>query len=114
MLRSTAEGVTLAVRAQPGAKKTAIAGVYGDGDAAQLKIAVQAPPVEGRANEALIAFLAETFGIPKRSIELLTGELSRSKVFLLRGVSLQQARLKLQTPLSKEQPNGCSDTRHSS
>jgi hypothetical protein len=51
-----------------------------------LKIAVQAPPVEGRANEALIAFLAETFGIPKRSVELVSGESSRSKVFLLRGV----------------------------
>ena len=92
MLREGAGGVTLAVRAQPGAKKTAIVGVYGEGDAAQLKVAVQAPPVEGRANEALIAFLAETFGIPKRSVELVSGELSRSKVFLLRGVSLQDIR----------------------
>jgi uncharacterized protein len=91
MLRDVAGGVTLAVRAQPGAKKTAIAGVYGDGDAAQLKIAVQAPPVEGRANEALIAFLAETFGVPKRSVDLVSGELSRSKVFLIRGISAQQA-----------------------
>ena len=63
MLREVGGGVTLAVRAQPGAKKTAIVGVYGEGEAAQLKIAVQAPPVEGRANEALIAFLAEMFGI---------------------------------------------------
>ncbi|HXS75183.1 MAG TPA: DUF167 domain-containing protein [Terracidiphilus sp.] len=86
MLREVPGGVTLAVRAQPAAKKTAIAGVYGEGDTAQLKIAVQAPPVEGRANEALIAFLAETFGLPKRSVELVSGELSRSKVFLLRGV----------------------------
>ena len=61
MLRAAADGVTLAVRAQPGAKKTAIAGIYGEGTTAQLKIAVQAPPIEGRANEALIAFLAETF-----------------------------------------------------
>ena len=79
-------GVTLAVRAQPGAKKTAIAGIYGDGDAAQLKIAVQAPPVEGRANEALVAFLAETFNVPRKSVELVSGELSRSKLFLLRGL----------------------------
>jgi hypothetical protein len=86
MLREVPGGVTLAVRVQPGAKKTAIVGVYGEGDSAQLKIAVQAPPVEGRANEALIAFLAETFNIPKRSVELVSGELSRSKVFLLRGV----------------------------
>ena len=91
MLRATVEGVTLAVRAQPGAKKTAITGVYGEGAAAQLKIAVHAPPLEGRANQALIAFLAETLGVTKNAVELKTGELSRSKVFLLRGVSLEKA-----------------------
>lgn len=95
MLREVAGGVTLSVRAQPGAKKTAIVGIYGEGDSAQLKIAVQAPPVEGRANEALIAFLAETFGVPKRLIELVSGHLSRSKVFLLREITLQDARVKL-------------------
>ncbi|MGD0938256.1 MAG: DUF167 domain-containing protein [Terracidiphilus sp.] len=91
MLRSTAEGVTLAVRAQPGAKKTAITGVYGEGAAAQLKIAVHAPPLEGRANSALIAFLAEFFGLPRNHVEILSGELNRSKVFLLRGLKLQDA-----------------------
>lgn len=91
MIRATAEGVTLAVRAQPGAKKTAIVGVYGEGDAAQLKIAVQAPPIEGRANQALIAFLANHFGIPKSAVELISGDLSRSKVFSLRGVSASRA-----------------------
>jgi uncharacterized protein len=90
MLRTVAAGVTLAVRAQPGAKKTAITGVYGEGDAAQLKIAVHAPPIEGRANLALTAFLAETFAIPKSSVELISGELSRSKAFLLRGVTRSQ------------------------
>jgi len=93
MLREVAGGVMLSVRAQPGAKKTAIVGIYGEGEAAQLKIAVQAAPVEGRANEALIAFLAETFDLPKRAVELESGQLSRSKVFLLRGVTLQAARL---------------------
>ena len=88
MLRETKDGVTLAVRAQPGAKKTAIVGVYGEGDRAQLKIAVQAPPIEGRANEALIAFLAGIFSLPESSVELKSGELSKSKVFLLRGVTL--------------------------
>lgn len=91
MLRASADGVTLAVRAQPGARKTAIAGVYGEGDAAQLKIAVHAPPIEGRANAALIAFLAESFGLPQRAVELVSGELARSKVFLLRGVTRAQA-----------------------
>ena len=87
--------MTLAVRAQPGARKTAITGVYGEGATAQLKIAVQAPPVEGRANAALIAFLAETFGVAKNRVELVSGELSRSKVFLLREVTLERAQMKL-------------------
>jgi uncharacterized protein (TIGR00251 family) len=91
MLRANAAGVTLAVRAQPGAKKTAITGVYGEGTAAQLKIAVQAPPVEGRANSALVAFLAALFVLPKNQIDMVSGELSRSKVFLLRGVTLEKA-----------------------
>jgi len=93
ILRSVAGGVTLAVRALPGAKKkTAILGIYCEGEMARLKIAVQAPAIDGRANSALIEFLAEFFGIPKSSVELMSGELSRSKVFLLRGVTLQQAR----------------------
>ena len=99
MIRETAAGVTLAVRAQPGAKKTAITGIYGDGPAAQLKIAVHAPPLEGRANEALIAFLADFFSLPRAHVELISGELSRSKVFLLRGVKLSQANVALSKSL---------------
>jgi uncharacterized protein len=91
MMRETAEGVTLAVRVQPGAKKTAIIGVYGEGATAQLKIAVQAPPIEGRANEALIAFLAGFFAVSRTNVALVSGGLSRSKVFLLRGVARAQA-----------------------
>jgi uncharacterized protein (TIGR00251 family) len=90
MLRASAGGVTLAVRVQPGAKKTAIVGVYGEGVDAQLKIAVQAPPIEGRANSVLIAFLADFFDVPKNRVELVNGALSRSKVFLLHGISLAQ------------------------
>lgn len=95
MIRAVAGGVTLAVRAQPGAKKTAIVGVYGEGVSAQLKIAVHAPPVEGKANLALIDFLAETFGLAKNQVDLVSGELSRSKVFLLSGVTAEQAKAKL-------------------
>jgi uncharacterized protein (TIGR00251 family) len=91
VIRETEEGITLAVRAQPGAKKTAIVGIYGEGVAAQLKIAVHAPPIEGRANEALIAFLAGLFSIARRDVVLLSGETNRSKVFLLKGVSLDRA-----------------------
>ena len=98
MLRETKDGVTLAVRAQPGAKKTAILGVYGEGAHAQLKVAVQAPPVEGRANQALIEFLAEKLSLPRSSVVLLAGELSRSKVLLIRGLKLEQARAALGNP----------------
>jgi uncharacterized protein (TIGR00251 family) len=95
MIRAATNGVTLAVRAQPGAKRTAITGVYGEGAAAQLKIAVQAPPIEGRANLALIAFLADAFGVAKNRVELVSGELSRSKVFQVRGVTVARAEAQL-------------------
>lgn len=91
MLRAGPSGVTLAVRAQPGAKKTAIIGIYGEGATAQLRIAVQAPPLEGRANEALIALLAQKFALPKNAVKLISGELSRSKVFLLEGITMARA-----------------------
>ncbi len=92
MIRETANGVTLAVHVQPGAKRTAIMGVYGEGATSELKIAVQAPPVEGRANHALIAFLADFFSLSRSAVELVSGELSRSKVFLLRGAKLDDVR----------------------
>jgi uncharacterized protein (TIGR00251 family) len=92
----------LAVRAQPGAKKTAFVGVYGEGDGAQLKIAVHAPPIEGRANAALVEFLAETFGLAKHSVELVSGELSRSKVFLMRGVSAAGIKTKIETQIGSK------------
>jgi uncharacterized protein (TIGR00251 family) len=88
MIRETAAGVTIAVRAQPGAKKTAITGIYGEGPAAQLKIAVHAPPIEGRANEALIEVLADLFSLSRKNVVIVSGASSRSKVFLLRRASL--------------------------
>ncbi len=101
MIRATSNGVTIAVRAQPGAKKTAITGVYGEGAAAQLKIAVQAPPIEGRANEALVHFLAAIFGIPRANVDLVAGDLSRSKVFLLRGVTQERATSLIEDQMGK-------------
>jgi hypothetical protein len=101
MLRSAEGGVTLAVRALPGAKKkTAVLGVYCEGEKARLKIAVRAPAVEGRANSALIEFLANKFRVAKSYVELVSGELSRSKVFLIRGVSLKQAEVLIQEWIS--------------
>jgi hypothetical protein len=93
-------GVTLAVRAQPGAKKTAIVGTYGEGESAQLKSQVHAPPIEGRANAALIDFLADLFNLPRKRVELVNGELSRSKVFLLRGASAAEVRVKIEMQIA--------------
>jgi uncharacterized protein len=90
-LREHEQGCTLTVRVQPGARKTAILGSYGDSDQTALKIALQAPPVDGRANEALVAFIAATLHIPKSSVQLLSGKTSRSKLLLLNGISISEA-----------------------
>ena len=84
-LREHAEGVVISVRAQPGAKRSAVVGLHDGG----LKIAVSAPPLEGRANDALADFLRMLFGLRRSQVELIQGEKSRSKTFLLRGIAAQ-------------------------
>lgn len=69
------------MHAQPGARRTGTAGLHGDA----LKIRVAAPALEDRANEALIEFLADRFGVPRRSVELLSGARSRMKRFRIVG-----------------------------
>jgi hypothetical protein len=73
--RSTGNIITLTLHVQPGAKQTTIAGLHGDA----LKIRLAAPPVEGRANEALLRFIADVFKVPLRDVELKQGEQSRHK-----------------------------------
>ena len=65
----------LTIHVQPGAKTTSCAGIHGDA----LKIRLQAPPVDGKANQALIAWLAKTLGCPQSAIELTRGQTSRRK-----------------------------------
>jgi len=75
--RLTADGrITLTLHIQPGAKKTEFAGRHGDA----LKIRLAAPPVDGKANEALIKFVAETLKLPKSAVNLKSGQTSRRKV----------------------------------
>ena len=75
--RSGADGsVSLSVHVQPGAKRTEIAGVHGDA----LKIRLAAPPVDGKANAALIDFVAERLGLAKSAVSLKSGQTSRRKV----------------------------------
>lgn len=86
-LSETPDGVRLAVRATPRGGQNAVTGVR-DG---RLLVKVSAPPEDGKANAAIIKLLAKHFGIPPRSVELLSGAAAREKLFLLRGLSLATA-----------------------
>ena len=90
------EGCCLPVRAQPGARK---AGVLGE-QAGALKVAVTAPPQDGRANKALVGTLAELLGVRRSQVELLAGATGRDKRFLIRGLSREQLEAKVRELLS--------------
>lgn len=89
------DGCTLTVRIHPGARKNAVTGTH---DSA-LKISLTTPPVDGRANEALIAFLAETLRLPKARIVLMTGATSRSKTLRITGKSAAEVQAALDPTL---------------
>jgi uncharacterized protein (TIGR00251 family) len=78
-----AEGCLLPVRAQPRARK---AGVLGE-QAGALKVAVTAPPEDGRANKALTEALRDALGLKRTQVELVSGQTSRDKRFLIRGLT---------------------------
>ncbi len=82
-LLPTNDGCVLTVKATPRANKSEIAG----SDPEWLRVRLQAPPVDGKANAALVGLFAKTFDIPKRSVEILTGDTSRLKRVKLHGVS---------------------------
>jgi uncharacterized protein (TIGR00251 family) len=73
--REDGGALVLVVHAQPGAKRTAIAGIHGDA----LKIKIAALPAEGKANAELLRFLAAAFGVPRARVTLLRGAASREK-----------------------------------
>lgn len=77
-----APSCTLAIKAIPNAPRSEIVGWIGDA----LKVRIQAPPVEGRANQALCEFLAETFGLPRRSVTVIRGDTTRQKLVRLDGL----------------------------
>jgi uncharacterized protein (TIGR00251 family) len=82
-------GATIEVRVIPRAKRTRVGGVR-DG---RLLVRVAAPPVEGKANSAVVAALAEALGVPKRSVEVVRGAGSRDKVVRVAGVAADAPRL---------------------
>lgn len=90
-LRADAGGVVLSLHIQPGAKRTETAGLHGDA----LKIRLAAPPVDGKANEALIAYLAKRLDVPKSRVELISGQTSRAKRVRIDGIAIDTARTAL-------------------
>jgi uncharacterized protein (TIGR00251 family) len=90
-VRDVADGCTVSVRVQPGAKKDAVTGLYGGA----VKIALSAPPVDGQANVALIAFVAEKVGLPRARVSLVSGAANRSKVLRVTGRSAAEMRAAL-------------------
>ena len=90
-LHETAKGISFAVKVHPRARKNAVTGIVGDA----LKLALTAPPVEGRANQAVIEFFAELFAIPRSSVTIASGETSRNKIVRIAGVSKPVAEQKL-------------------
>jgi uncharacterized protein (TIGR00251 family) len=85
--------VTFAVKVVPRASKNQIVGIEGDA----IKIRLNAPPVEGKANDALIAFLAAALAVPRARIEIVTGQTSRRKILRVRGMAPQEVERKIQT-----------------
>lgn len=76
-------GTRVQIHAQPGAKRTEVMGLHGEA----VKIRVQAPPIDGRANDELARFLAELCGISRSQVELVKGTTHRAKAFVVRGMA---------------------------
>ena len=85
------KGVTFAIKVHPRARRNAITGTVGDA----LKLALTAPPIEGRANQAVIEFFAELFEIPRSSVTIASGETSRNKTVRVAGLSRQEVEQRL-------------------
>lgn len=68
---------------QPGASRSGVAGLHGE----RLKLRLAAPPVDGKANAALIEFLADRLGVPRRDLRIAAGEASRIKRVAVRGLA---------------------------
>ncbi len=88
MIRPHREGILLEVHLKPRAKKDEILGLH----AGAIKISLKAPPVDGKANEALLAFLAKRLGLSRRRLKILSGLTSRRKTVYIEGLTEDEAR----------------------
>ncbi len=83
--RRSGDVITVTLHVQPGARHSEAVGLHGEA----LKIKLAAPPIEGRANEALLRFIADSFGVPLRNVELKQGGQSRHKVVAITGSKIE-------------------------
>lgn len=81
-LAERVDGVVISLHVQPGARSAGVVGTHGDA----LKVRIDSPPVDGKANAALIAYLSTAIGVPRSAITLLSGESGRRKRLLVQGV----------------------------
>ena len=95
MIHESPDGVRFAVRVHPRAKRNAITGLVGD----SLKVSLTTPPVEGRANEGCIEFIAKLLKVPRSSVTIASGQTSRNKVIRVAGVTATYVRDRLQNEL---------------
>lgn len=86
-------GVRFAVHVQPRAKKPGIDGTHGDA----LRVRVQAPPVDGAANDAVIAVIADALGVPRRAVRIAAGLSGRQKLVDVDGIDAAAATVRLLT-----------------
>ena len=84
-------GVTFAVKVHPRAKKNAITGEIGDA----LKVALSAPPIDGKANDSCIEFFARLLKVPRSSVTIAAGQSSRNKVIRVNGINAAELRKRL-------------------
>lgn len=90
--RPGGHGAAIAVKVTPRAKRTAVLGVLADGT---LKIAVAAPPEDGRANAALLRFLAQSLGLRESQLEIVVGHGARRKLIAVTGLSPAEVEARL-------------------
>lgn len=89
----TSTGVRFAVHVQPRASRTELVGVHGGA----LRVRLQAVPVDGRANEALVEYLASRLGVPRRAVQVAIGQASRRKVVDVEGIAVPDVQQLLAT-----------------
>ncbi len=87
-IRQLADGIEIRVKAVPGASRSRIAGALGD----ELKIQVAEPPEKGKANSAIEAILAESLGVSRKSVSVVSGFSNPHKTVRIKGVTVESAR----------------------